>query len=412
MLLLTSPSRVATKILSSSTLASLVLAFILSLSGCQENQPVSAEQKAENTALRKVQTTRLAKVPMEHIITVSGTLAAYDQVTLRAKVPGRLGTLPVDLGSEVRHGEIVAQVETEDYELRLQQSQAALGQVRARLGLPFEGESDRFEIETTGPVRQAKAMLEDARVKMERAQSLMGQGLIPRTEVEATEVSYKVAVSRYQDALEEIHNRQALLAQRRTELALAKQQLSDTRIMAPFDGVVQERQASVGEFLAAGAPVMSVVRVNPLRLKAEVPERNARNIHLQQQVRVRVEGDPNVYTGRVARLSPTISEQSRMLLVEAEVANDGSLKAGSFASVEILTDDRSLTPALPSKAIVTFAGIEKVIVVKNGKALEKPVTTGRHVSNLTEILSGVELGEQVVLNPGNLQSGTSVSVAE
>ena len=158
----------------------LLLGLVLCLSGCQENQPISAEQKTENTALRKVQTTRLAKVPMERIITVSGTLAAYDQVTLRAKVPGRLGTLPVDLGSVVRRGETVAQVETEDYELRLQQSQAALGQVRARLGLPLEGESDRFEIETTGPVRQAKAMLEDARVKMERAQSLMGQGLIPR----------------------------------------------------------------------------------------------------------------------------------------------------------------------------------------------------------------------------------------
>ena len=86
------------------------------------------------------------------------------------------------------------------------------------------------------------------------------------------------------------------------------------------------------------------------------------------------------------------------------MANDGSLKAGSFASVEILTDDRSLTPALPSKAIVTFAGIEKVIVVKDGKALEKPVTHGppRFESDRNPVrrglgrASGVESGQPSV----------------
>ena len=86
---------------------------------------------------------------------------------------------------------------------------------------------------------------------------------------------YKVALSRYQDAIEEIRNRQALLAQRRSELSLARQQLADTAVYAPIDGIVQEKRASVGEYLAAGAPVVNIVRMDPLRLRAEVPERDA-----------------------------------------------------------------------------------------------------------------------------------------
>ena len=84
------------------------------------------------------------------------------------------------------------------------------------------------------------------------------------------DANFKVAESKYQDALEEIRNRQGLLAQRRSELAIARQALADTTVVAPFDGIVQEKRASVGEYLAAGAPVVTVVRVNPLRFRGMV----------------------------------------------------------------------------------------------------------------------------------------------
>src|SRR5678815_4566856 len=105
--------------------------------------------------------------------------------------------------------------------------------------------------------------------------------------------SYKVALSRYQDAIEEIRNRQALMAQRRSELSLARQQLADTSVYAPLDGVVQEKRASVGEYLAAGAPVVNIVKMDPLRLRAEVPEREAKNVRSGQNVRVTIDGDTN-----------------------------------------------------------------------------------------------------------------------
>jgi RND family efflux transporter MFP subunit len=221
-----------------------------------------------------------------------------------------------------------------------------------------------------------------------------------------------VAEGRYQDAVEEIRNRQALLSQRRSELAIARQQLADTGIYAPLDGIVQEKRTSVGEYLAAGTPVVNIVRMDPLRLRAEVPERAAASIRSGQNVRVTVDGDANVYLGQIKRLSPVIAEQNRMLMLEADVRNDGRLRPGSFARAEIVTNDARMAVAVPSNAIVTFAGIEKVIVVQDGKALEKPITTGRRNGDLTEIVAGVNVGDQVVVDPGNLQSGQPVQVME
>jgi RND family efflux transporter MFP subunit len=152
--------------------------------------------------------------------------------------------------------------------------------------------------------------------------------------------------------------------------------------------------------------------MDPLRLRAEVPERESHAVHTGQDVRVTVEGDGNVYVGKITRLSPVIAEQTRMLVVEADVRNNGKLRPGSFAHAEIVTNDAKMAVTVPNNAIVTFAGIEKVIVVQNGKALEKPITTGRRASDFTEVVAGINVGEKVIVDPGNLQSGQAVEVVE
>ena len=102
-----------------------------------------------------------------------------------------------------------------------------------------------------------------------------------------------------------------------------------------------------------------------------------------------------------------------MLMVEAEVKNtNGALRPGSFARAEIVTDARGMSLTVPTRAIIKFAGVEKIVVVKDGKAVEKPVTTRRHTTEWTEVVSGVTVGEMVVLEPGNLQSGQAVTVVE
>ena len=370
--------------------AGLFLSMALTSAGCKSGYPVSARNNPGTEAKepRQVKIARVSEIAMEQMVTVTGTLAAYDQATVSAKVPGRVKSIAVDLGSVVRQGQVIAQIEQQDYQLRLQQAEAALAQARARVGLSPEGKDDRIDPEKTGTVRQAQALLDGA------------------------EAEHKVALSRYQDAVEEIRNRQALVVQRRSELEIARQQLSDSSISSPFDGVVQEKRASVGEYLAAGAPIVNVVRMDPLRLRAEVPERESRNVQVGLNVRVTLEGDANVYSGKIARISPTITAQNRVLIVEAEVHNNGQLRPGSYARAEIVSDNNSKALAVPANAIVSFAGIDKVILVQDGKAVEKPVILGRRTADWAEIVSGVKVGDSVVIDPGNLQSGQPLVVTE
>src|SRR6266571_6967029 len=379
--------------------------------GCKSDYPSSGKAASPDSKSqpRQVKTVKVVELPVGEMVTVNGNLAAYDRTTVGMKVPGRLQTITIDLGTVVHKGQVIAQLAQQDYKLRVQQAEAALAQARARLGLSPDGADDRVSAEETGTVRQAKAVLEDAKLKRERAAKLVQQGITPRAEYDTVDSEYKVAQSRYQDALEEIRNRQGLLAQRRSELSLAKQQLADTIVYAPMEGIVQEKKASVGEYLAAGAPVVSVVRIDPLRLRVDVPERESHSIRMGQSVRVTVEGDVDSYLGYIKRLSPTITEQNRMLSVEADVRNNGRLRPGAFVKAEIVTNQTNTAVTIPPTALVTFAGIDKVIIVENGKALEKTVTVGRRGTDWIEIKAGVSVGQTVVVDPGNLQSGQAVT---
>ena len=394
----------------------------LCMTACQGDTPVSAQQNRppeetktpkEAGTPKQVKVTSIAEKPLERITVALGSLTAYDQATISVKVPGRVQKITIDLGTVVQRGQLIAQIDPQDYQLRVQQADAALAQARARLGLPPTGTNDRVDPEQTNTIRQARVLAEEAHAHRDRQQTLFEQGVIARAQLDTAEASYKVALSRLDDAREEIHNRHAVLAQRRSELDIARQQLTDTSIYAPFDGAIQEKRASVGEYLGVGAPLATIVRMDPLRLRAEVPEREAPHVRAGQTVRVTTEGDPNTYTGRIARLSPTITPQNRMLVVEAEVNNkSGTLRPGAFSRAEIVTDDQSMALTVPTRAIVTFAGVEKVIVVKDGKAVEKSITTRRRTAEWTEVVSGVNAGEMVVLEPGNLQSGQTVAIVE
>lgn len=392
-------------------LSSLSLFFFTS---CKSDYPASARQSrpGDGKTARQVKTTAVVETPFGETVNANGTLAAFDQTTVSVKVPGRLKTIAVDLGTVVSRGQVIAQLDSDDYKLRIQQAEASLAQARARLGLSPDGTDDTVDPEQTATVRQARAVLDEAKFNRDRAAKLVEQGIIAKAEFDTANAGFKVAEGRYQDAYEEIRNRQGVLAQRRSELAIARQQLKDTAVVSPLDGIVQEKRTSVGEYLAAGAPVVNVVRIDPLRLRAEIPERESQTVRPGQNVRVTVDGDATVYVGQITRLSPVIAEQNRMLVVEADVRNNGRLRPGAFAHAEIVTNDAKMAVTVPNNAIVTFAGIEKVLIVQNGKAVEKPITTGRRGNEFTEIVSGINIGEKVILEPGNLQTGQEVQVVD
>jgi len=360
-------------------------------------------------------------------VTSTGALAADDTVVLGVKVPGRLVEQAVDLGTRVRRGQVIARIDATDYRLRVEQAEAALQQARARLGLSLTGTDEQVDPEKTSIVRQARAVLDEARLARERSTKLVEQNLIARAQDDTAQANLGVAEGRYHDALEEVRNRQATLTQRRSELELARQQLSDTVLVSPFDGAVSARLAAVGEYLAAGAPVATLVRMHPLRLRLPVPEREAVGVRIGQPVRLTVEGDATVYQGRVVRLSvegdatvyhgrvvrlsPIVQEQNRTLMVEAEVPNErATLRPGSFARAEIVTDTGQPVVTVPAASIITFAGVEKVLVVRQGRTAEVRVVTGRRLGDDVEIIDGLKRGDAVVAAPGNLTGGQSVTV--
>jgi RND family efflux transporter MFP subunit len=390
-----------------------LVALVLAGVGCQRGEQAARASPGDKgkEPLLSVHVVAAASERLPRTVIVTGTLAADEEVAAGFKVAGRVSEIAVDLGSPVRKGQILGRLDPADFRFRVEQAEAALRQVRASLGLPSEGSEESMDPEKTALVREARAVLEEARLNRDRVAQLREKDLVARADFDAALSRLLVAESRYQAAIEEVRNRQELLAERRSALSLARQQLADSVLHAPIDGAVRERLVSVGEYLAAGSPVVRLVRIHPLRLRVAVPERDAAAIRVGQEVRVHPEGDSVEHAGRVARLSPAIQEQNRTLVVEAEVANrQGRLRPGAFARAEIVVSADRPVVLVPEQAIVTFAGLERVFGVADGRAVEKRIRTGRRIGGRVEVLEGLAAGEQVVVDPGNLTGGQPVTL--
>ena len=227
----------------------LAIALIIGALGaaaCGGDTPATAVPKSKTPA-RQVRVVSATQTEAARVVSASGTLAADDQFVLGTKVVGRLGEITVDLGSRVKKGQAIARIDQSDYRLRVEQADAALQQSRVRLGLPASGNSDKVDIEQTSLVRQGAAVFKEARQSHDRMVELWNRKLIARSELDTAVSQLAVAEGRYQDAIEEVRNRLAVLVQRRSELEIARQQLADTVIVSPIDGAVSERQAAVGQ---------------------------------------------------------------------------------------------------------------------------------------------------------------------
>ena len=373
--------------------------------------PSSGAAAAASSEAREVQVTTVTESRLDRTIVVSGALAADEQAVLSMKVPGRLAKLAVDLGSVVTAGQQVAHLERTDFELRVKQAEAALSQARARLGLSPAGDDDSVDPERVAFVRQAKAVLDEATLTLGRTRTFVERQIAPRSQLDSAEASFKVAESGHQAAIEEVRVRQALLTQRRSELELAREQLSATVLTAPFAGRILDRPAAIGQYLAAGSPVVTLVRVHPLRLRVEIPEREAGSIRFRQPVQVTVEGEPVVQTGTVVRISPAIASDNRTLLVEAEIPNvHARLRPGSFARAEIVVESALPALLIPATAVVSFAGVDRVFTIEKDKAVVRQVQLGRREGERVQVLKGLTAGESIVAKPGTLVPGQTVKI--
>src|SRR5205085_7257000 len=147
------------------TIGATLLLAALFLTSCKSDYQASQRQaqRPDTRTSRKVKTTNVVETPFGETVTANGTLAAYDQTTVSVKVPGRVRAISVDLGSVVSQGQVISQLDSTDYSLRVQQAEASLAQARARLGLAPSGNDDNVDPEKTATVRQARAVLDEAR---------------------------------------------------------------------------------------------------------------------------------------------------------------------------------------------------------------------------------------------------------
>lgn len=348
----------------------------------------------------------VAKQPWPGVVTVQGMLVGDERVVVGAKVAGRVKEVRVDLGTAVRAGEILARLESEDFDLRVKQAEAQVEEIRAKLGLRT-GESEKgLDPSKVPSVLQEAAVRNEARVNLQRARELEKKEAISAEELLQRQAAFEVADSRYRSALNEVGGQLALLAVRRAELELARQAQADAVIRAPLDGVVEQRHTAPGAYLQVGHPVVSLVRIDPLRFQAGVPERAALRVRPQQRVRIQVEGRSDWIESQVTRISPAVDPANRALLVQADVQNrDRSLRAGMFAQAEIVVDPGARALAVPAEAVTEFAGVEKVWVVRDGRVEPRPVETGRRRGPWVEIRSNLSEGEQIVAKAQSLGLG-------
>jgi RND family efflux transporter MFP subunit len=188
-------------------------------------------------------------------------------------------------------------------------------------------------------------------------------------------------------------------------------------IRAPFDGFVQKRLVNLGEYVKVQTPVMAVVRVDPLKVTAEIPEKMAPWIEVGQTVELHVDAYPDrTIGGRITRISPAVSPATRAFPFEALVPNSGGqsalLKPGTFARVHIASAKVDQVMTLSYAAIQYRYGVNRVFVVGGDRLAARELKVGERFGERVEILSGIKPGEAVaVTDVDRLVDGTKVSVS-
>ena len=234
---------------------------------------------------------------LHRAVDVVGTLAAADEVTISSQAEGVVRRILADLGDPVRADQPLVEIDREKLQYNLDQQKAALARALTKYGASQPGHLS--PIEETPDARKAAAELAQAKQALDRAGELFRRQLIPQQSLDDAQTALQSKQASYDAALQSARNLSADIDASEAAAKLADRQLRDTDIRAPFDGFVQKRMVSVGELVKTQMPVMTVVRVNPLKLLAEIPERMAPWVKVGQPLALHV--DAVIRAGRSMR---------------------------------------------------------------------------------------------------------------
>ncbi|MBE0622746.1 MAG: efflux RND transporter periplasmic adaptor subunit [Burkholderiales bacterium] len=309
-------------------------------------------------------------------ISVTGTLQPRNWTTVKAKVAGELTTILVREGEAVRPGQVLARIDPQDAQARLDEKTADLEAGRAQLALAQKNRANNL--------------------------ALLQQKFISQNAFDSAQSSYQVSEARLK-ALE-------------AQVALAKKALADTVISAPQAGIVSQRHAQQGEKLPVDGKIVTLVDLAEMEVEAAVPASDIPSIHVGQEVSFRVEGfGEREFRGHIDRINPATQTGSRSILVYALLPNDDSaLKGGMFAKGSITLSRIESAQVLPLSAVREEDGKAYVLRVDKDRLERRPVTLGLRNADegVVQIVDGLDAQSRVVrANSGTYKPGTAVKVA-
>lgn len=390
--------------------------LLLATLGCGQQAATLADAAAAKPAVvapKQVEVVAATRESWPRTVSVQGALLADEDAVIGSKLAGRVATIAVDLGSIVKKGDPLVTLDRSELDLQVKLAEAQLQQACSAIGLKAYEDETKLDYKNAPPVQLEQALIDEAEAAVNRAKALVPTRAITGGEYDTLVAQMRAAKARYNSALNAVSTQVAMIGVRRTELSLARQQVADSQTVAPFDGVVEARRVSPGEYVSVGQPLISLVRAERLRFTAGVPESKAGEIKPGQRVEIRIAGAEEPLVTEITRVSPIVTQTSRSVRIEADVPNpEHALQAGLFAQADVIVEPEAQALALPSAAVTRFAGVEKVWLVADGKAAQQSIRTGREEQGRIEIVDGLAEGNQVIANADDGRNGPVTIVGE
>ncbi|MGQ9921282.1 MAG: efflux RND transporter periplasmic adaptor subunit [Desulfobacca sp.] len=335
------------------------------------------------------------------LLNASGYVVAQRKASVSSKSTGRLVFLGVEEGSRVKKGEIIARLENDDLVATRDRAAANVNAAKAALA-------------------QAEAELVDARLQYDRLKTLLAQDLISRQDFDA-------ATARYQKAVAGVASGRSSVSAAAAALEEARTAVEYSLIRAPFDGVVLTKNAEVGEVVApfgaavnARAAVATMADMRSLMVEADVAEANIHQVTLGQPCEILLDALPGVrFPGKVHMIVPTADRSKATIMVKVaftttdpRVLPEMSAKV-AFLSRPLQPDEGQPRLVVNPRAVFQKNGVSQVFVVREQRVEAQVVQLGPQLGDLLEVLSGLQDGDRVVLEPApNLKSGDRVTIKE
>jgi HlyD family secretion protein len=339
----------------------------------------------------------VAREDLARVVLATGKIEPLSRVELKSRAGGVVERLFVDEADAVEAGQVVAELDKSILEARVREARGAFEAARAEL--------DRAEIEAE------PTEYEFARKDLGRKKELFSRNLISGADLDAAEKEFRMASIRNQSARSRLAVARAMLIRAQAELDRAEEELRNSKIVSPIDGIVLSRDVEVGNAVASvvsaasgGTQIMTIADVGRMHVTGKVPESDVEKIAVGMTARIGVESfRDETFTGRVSRISPLGREQDNVTSFEVEVVIENDtrkLRTGMTANAEIILEEHPRTLVVPEAAIIYGESGETSVEVPDPQAesgrRKVPIKAGISNGVKTEVLEGLKEGDRVV----------------